>query len=304
MKEQAQAVAAEPVTLPAKSPPSLIAKFAGRFGVEPGKLLTTLKQTAFKQPADKQTGQIVEVSNEEMMSLLIVADQYGLNPFTKEIYAFRDRKRGGIVPIVGIDGWSRIVNEHPQFNGVTFAFGDKDGKPIYVECTMARKDREQSTTVREYLNENKRDTDAWAGMPSRMLRHRAFIQCARLTFGFVGIHDEDEARGIIEGTIIPENSAVDDLNSEITGTATRVEEGAQGKEAASKKVADQTPPAVTFAEVAHKLGLAEGKKDADMLNEARDLIRSVPDERQRAELDVEAKRIAKVIEGKDALEKR
>ena len=42
------------------------------------------------------------------MALLIVADQYGLNPFTREIFAFDD-KRAGIVPVVSVDGWSRIL---------------------------------------------------------------------------------------------------------------------------------------------------------------------------------------------------
>ena len=59
-------------------PPSLLAKMAARFSVEPGKMLSTLKSTAFKG----------DVSNEQMMALLIVADQYGLNPWTKEFTLF------------------------------------------------------------------------------------------------------------------------------------------------------------------------------------------------------------------------
>jgi hypothetical protein len=31
------------------------------------------------------------VTDEQMMALLIVADQYGLNPFTKEIYGYPDK---------------------------------------------------------------------------------------------------------------------------------------------------------------------------------------------------------------------
>ncbi|WP_032251724.1 recombinase RecT, partial [Escherichia coli] len=44
----------------------------------------------------------------QFIALLIVANQYGLNPWTKEIYAFPD-KQNGIVPVVGVDGWSRII---------------------------------------------------------------------------------------------------------------------------------------------------------------------------------------------------
>ena len=73
-------------TLPQQNsqPPSLLSKMAAKYSVDPSKMLTTLKATAFKG----------DVSNEQMMALLIVADQYGLNPWTKEIYAFPDRQNG------------------------------------------------------------------------------------------------------------------------------------------------------------------------------------------------------------------
>ena len=56
-------------------------------------LMETLKATAFKG----------QVTDSQMAALLIVANQYGLNPWTKEIYAFPDRQNG-IVPVVGVDG--------------------------------------------------------------------------------------------------------------------------------------------------------------------------------------------------------
>ena len=56
---------------------SILAKMAERFSVEPNKLLDTLKATAFK--SDKGC------TNEQMISLLIVADQYSLNPFTNDV---------------------------------------------------------------------------------------------------------------------------------------------------------------------------------------------------------------------------
>ena len=35
-----------------------------------------------------------------------------------------------------------------------------------------------------------------------MLRHKAIIQCARVAFGFVGIHDEDEGKVIADAEYI------------------------------------------------------------------------------------------------------
>jgi phage recombination protein Bet len=171
----------------------LVAKFAARFGVEPSKMLTTLKATAFKVKDG-------EATNEQLMALLIVADQYGLNPWTREIYAFPDSQRG-IVPIVGIDGWCRLINEHPQFDGVEFRDGPLQGAvPEWIECTIHRKDRTHPTTTREYFAECKRNTGPWGSHPRRMLRHKALIQCGRIAFSFVGIFDEDEGERIVEAT--------------------------------------------------------------------------------------------------------
>jgi phage recombination protein Bet len=158
---------------------SLVSKIAQRYSVEPGKLLDTLKATAFKG----------NVTNEQMMALLIVADQHGLNPFTKEIYAFPDK--GGIVPVVGVDGWARIINEHSQFVGMEFS-----GDGSECTCTIWRKDRRHPIVVTEYLQECRRDTGPWRSHPMRMLRHKAMIQCSRLAFGFAGIYDPDEAERV------------------------------------------------------------------------------------------------------------
>lgn len=163
--------------------PSALATMAGKFNVDPAKLLGTLKNTVFKGASD-----------DELMSLVIVANEYGLNPLTKEIYAF-PAKGGGIVPVVSIDGWLRMMNDHPQFDGIEFQFTENDGKLISCTALIHRKDRKHPTSVTEYLGECRRNTDPWK-MEHRMLRHKATIQCARVAFGFSGITDEDEAERI------------------------------------------------------------------------------------------------------------
>lgn len=177
-------------------PRSLVQKVAGRFGVDPGKMLDALKATAFKQSGG------VSISNEQMMALLIVADHHGLNPFTREIFAFPDK--GGIVPVVSVDGWSRILNDHPEMDGVEFIDSDQMTKhggkevPEWIECIIYRKDRSKPTRVRERFAEVARDTQPWKSHPARMLRHKSLIQCARVAFGFSGIYDEDEAQRIVQ----------------------------------------------------------------------------------------------------------
>ena len=180
---------------------SILAKFSDRYSVDPNKMLDTLKNVAFKQ----RNGHI---TNEQMIALLVVADQYKLNPFTKEIYAFPDK--GSIVPVVGVDGWSRIINSHENFDGMEYGYSESivtepNAKPCpeWVECKMYRKDRSHAVVAREYLDEVYRPpmngrNGPWQTHTKRMLRHKATIQCARLAFGFVGIYEEDEAQRIIE----------------------------------------------------------------------------------------------------------
>ena len=149
-------------------------------------LIHTLKATAFKG----------QVSDAQMTALLVVANQYALNPSTKEIYAFPD-KNNGIVPVVGVDGWSRIINSHPQFDGMDFEQDEES-----CTCIVYRKDRNHPIKVTEYMAECRRDgVGPWKSHPRRMLRHKAMIQCARLAFGYSGIFDQDEAERIVENKL-------------------------------------------------------------------------------------------------------
>ena len=195
---------------------SLVEAFSKKYSVEPAKMLSALKATAFKG----------NVTDEQMIALLVVANQYGLNPFTKEIYAYPSNQ--GIVPGVGIDGWARIINSDSRFDGMDFEQDDEK-----CLCKIYRKDRSHAISVTEYMTECNRGTPPWKSHPKRMLRHKAMIQCARIAFGFVGIYDEDEGEFIaskeavrvdprgdlsnVDSTLVEKhiNSITDILNSDV-----------------------------------------------------------------------------------------
>jgi len=190
---------------------SLTAKLAKSLGIEDGSnLIDALKDTAFRSER--------EVTDAQMIALLVVANQYDLNPWTKEIYAFPDKKNG-IVPVVGVDGWNRIINEHPMMDGIEFRQSESMIRmpgalvdaPEWIECVIYRKDRSRPIVIREFLDEVYRPpfegngnrgpykvNGPWQTHTKRFLRHKAEIQCARIAFGFTGIFDQDEAERIVE----------------------------------------------------------------------------------------------------------
>ena len=166
---------------------SLIATMAAKYQMDPDQFAKTVRATVM--PAQH--------TNEQFAALMLVANEYDLNPVVKEIYAF-PAKGGGIVPIVSIDGWLNLMNSHPAFDGMETEFVDDDqGNPVSCTCRIYRKDRSRPIVVTEYLSECIRNTEPWK-MKRRMLRHKSVIQCSRYAFGFSGIYDEDEGAKIAE----------------------------------------------------------------------------------------------------------
>lgn len=192
---------------------SLIAAMASRYNMEPSAFQATIKATVM--PAN--------ATNEQMAAFLLVANEYDLNPITKEIYAF-PAKGGGVTPVVGIDGWINLAQRRPEFDGMEHEWAhDEKGNPISCTCKVYRKDRTRPVIVTEFMDECRRQTDPWRSHPRRMLRHKATIQAIRYAFGFAGIKDEDDAEVIYANATVvdaPKASAnVADLNVRLATSA-------------------------------------------------------------------------------------
>lgn len=145
-----------------------------------GELANILKQTIMPKASDAELG-----------AFSLVCSTYRLNPLTREVYAF-PTKSGGIMPMIGIDGWLKIAHQHPDYAGMAWTEGIDDGDR-WCECTVWLKSTpEHPVTVREYLSECKQNTPVWAQRPKRMLRHRATIQAIRYALGISGVSDADD----------------------------------------------------------------------------------------------------------------
>ena len=194
---------------------SAIEEMSGRLQVSKDVLEKTLKATVCKG-TKMQNGQYKPVTNEEFVSFIAVANNYKLNPLTKEIYAYPDTKSAGIIPIVSTDGWNKLMTSHPNYKTHYYRQSEKmvelkgaKSCPEWMEIVIIKKDNSE-VPIREYLDECFRDlkfSNPWQTHTKRMLRHKTKIQGAREAFGFGGIYDHDEGERIIEAKLVQEEPA-------------------------------------------------------------------------------------------------
>jgi hypothetical protein len=118
------------------------------------------------------------------LSLLRLIQSYGLDPFLEEVdlVQYEDQSWQAVITT---QGYARLINACPQFKGIYYTYSEPDtnGVADWIECAIYRTDRDGPITAREYYVEAKRDGAVWQRMPRRMLRNRAFQQCAKLALG-------------------------------------------------------------------------------------------------------------------------
>ena len=171
---------------------NIITKAVEKSGLSYQAFVDTLTQTAF---------QGVKFWREsDLERLLVAAHRYELDPLNREIMMFEvgPAEPPELLLVVGVDGWAKIMNAHPQFDGIAFLESQEliGEVPSWIECTIFRKDRKIALSIKEYFAEARNDQMVWITHPRRMLRHKALVQCARLSFGLAGIYEPDEAMRI------------------------------------------------------------------------------------------------------------
>jgi hypothetical protein len=114
----------------------------------------------------------------------MLISKYDLDPFTDEI-AIHQYEDGHWQAFITIDGWTKLINSHPAFRGISFTESSElaNGVPTWMGCAIYRNDRVVPIEVKEHLCEIQTEHSIWKDMPRRMLRHRVIAQCARLAFG-------------------------------------------------------------------------------------------------------------------------
>lgn len=179
---------------------TIFEKMSTEYNIPGSEIPTILRNTAFKVEADE-----TPATTSEMKALLSVAEKYKLNPFIREIFAFRNKK-GVLVPVVSVDGWIKILNSREKLDGYKFIYSEKmttigDSKECFewIEIEIHRPDRKFPVTIREYLDEcyvSRKFTNPWTTHTKRMLRHKTLSQGVRVAFGVNDVQDLDEVQRI------------------------------------------------------------------------------------------------------------
>lgn len=142
-----------------------------------------------------------------------VCAKYDLNPLVKEAHAFISG--GKLSVMIGVDGWIKIMNRQPNFDGYEQEDKfDSDGNLLSVTTKIHIKGRKYPTPHTEYMSEAfQAKSDAWKKYPNRMLSGKSLGQCVRKAFGISEVIDDDEAGRItsssprVERDITPRQSA-------------------------------------------------------------------------------------------------
>lgn len=155
-----------------------------------------------------------QATNAEMTVVSSIFAKYDLNPFIREGHAFVSG--GKLQVMIGLDGWLKIANRHPEFDGYEqFDNFDDKGDLVSVTTKIYVKNRRFPTPHTEYMKEAFVSTSpAWKKFPFRMLAGKSLGQCVRKAFGVSEVLDDDEASRIAansprEKDITPATKAID-----------------------------------------------------------------------------------------------
>jgi hypothetical protein len=104
----------------------------------------------------------------------------------------------------------------------------------------------------------------WQTHTKRMNRHKSWIQCARLAFGFAGIYDEDEAQRIIERDITSQSAVVERtaLRDQVQRKSEKTEEHRETIEGESTVETSESAP--TLESLLQMLVEAKSPDDIDL----------------------------------------
>jgi phage recombination protein Bet len=155
-------------------------------------VIDTIKRTVAKGASDAELAQFLEVCKAT-----------GLNPFLREVWYVGATK----TIMAARDGYLRIANEHPQFDGIeSYTIDDPSGDPLKGVCIVYRKDRNHPIKMEAKFKEyNKPKSNVWQQYPSAMIIKVAEVLALKRSFSINGVVTPEEMQTEEPAnTILPE----------------------------------------------------------------------------------------------------
>jgi phage recombination protein Bet len=150
----------------------------------------------------------------------------GLNPVTKEVWAI---KAGGRLQLMtGINGFLRIANSHPMFDGMEVEFDKEGDRIVAATAKVYRKDRRFPAVATAFMAEYGKPTPIWKQMPSVMLAKCAKSLAIREAFvqELGGLYTQEEMPAEFappRATTIPQEALiVSEKTGKVIGTKVEV----------------------------------------------------------------------------------
>jgi len=207
MSDDRQAASDAAVTSapPAQTPPPekglrVSQVLAEKFMVDPKELLRVISKQIISVGKDEPPA-----TQEEVFHVMSVMQAYKLNPFVRQIYAFRSK--GKLVISVPLDGWVAMANRNPKYQGVTYEFPKKPdgsydlvqtsgGKPCWpwvcATChVQGRVPTQAFAFLEEWYIHGRNAPSNWDMYPTHRLKMKAFTQAVREALGISLFDDAD-----------------------------------------------------------------------------------------------------------------
>ncbi len=193
---------------------TLIGRAADFLGTKPAMIFDLLRGV-WPTGKNKHTGDPnPPLSNEEITSGLALIARYELDPFAKEIYV--TRSKGKALVIIGIDGWVKVVDRTPGYDGFEVEIKWKDEAETqaeWVETRIFSTKRSHPAVYRAFAREYAKVSGVVADdLPIHMLRIFSFHHAVRLFTPIGGATSVDEARWMVSNQPTEDPTISDLLN--------------------------------------------------------------------------------------------
>lgn len=161
---------------------------AASLGVEPAKLYELLRNVW-----KTSKGQDPLTQQEMFVGISMIA-RFELDPIAREVYV--TRTKNGLVTIIGIDGWVKILDRTDHYDGFTVEINRNEAGVVdWIETKIYSTKRTHPSVYRAFASEYEKVSGFVAkDMPLHMLRTFSFRHAARLFVPLGGnVMTEDEA---------------------------------------------------------------------------------------------------------------